>query len=129
MTSGFYLSAIIGAFSSFIIGCLWYTLIFGKVWQKEMALSDNTIKEIFTPKRMLLAFVAEWITAFCTVGLFFNLQVAILYKILMIASVVVFQGVKLSIFDGKTFRTILINEGYRIISIITVAITYSIFMK
>ena len=128
MAMGFYLSAIIGAIVSFMAGCIWYTVFFGKTWQKEMAFSDQKIKEIFTPKRMLLAFIAEWIASFCTVGLFFNLQVDMIYKIVMVAVVLVFQGVKLAIFDGKTIKTILINEGYRMVSIIIIGISFIIFM-
>ena len=128
MTSGFYLAAIIGAVVSFVIGCIWYTFIFGKTWQKEMNFSNERIQEIFTPKRMIFAFASEWMSSFCTVGIFFNLQVDLIYKVLMLSCIVIFQGVKLSIFDGKSFKTILINEGYRFLSIITLAITYSIFL-
>ncbi len=128
MPSGFYLAAISGAVISFITGCIWYTSFFGKLWQKEMNFSDTRVKEIFVPKRILVAFVSEWIASFCTVGLLFNLQIGLLYKVIMIATVIAFQGVKLSIFDGKTFKTILINEGYRIVSIVIIATTFTIFM-
>lgn len=128
MTSGFYIAAISGAVLSFIVGCLWYTALFGKVWQKEMQLSDEKIKVIFTPKRMAFAFICEWIASFCTIGLLFNLQVALVYKVLMIAAIIIFQGVKLSLFDGKSIKTIFINEGYRGLSVIILATTFSIFM-
>lgn len=128
MPSGFYLAAIIGTVSSFVIGCIWYTAFFGKIWQREMKLSDVRIKEIFVPKRMLIAFAAEWIASFCTVGILFNLQVVFIYKVIMITAVIVFQGIKLSIFDGKSFKTILINEGYRTLSIMAIAISFNLFM-
>lgn len=128
MTTGFYLAAIVGALVSFVAGCIWYTGLTGKIWQKEMGFSEERIKEIFTPKRMILAFVSEWLAAFCTIGLFNNLQVDLVYKIVMLATVVVFQGVKLAIFDGKSVKTILINEGYRMISIVILGITFALFM-
>lgn len=128
MSSGFYLAAIIGAIASFIAGCIWYTALFGNKWKTEMGFSDEQIKIIFTPKRMLFAFICEWMAAFCTIGLFFNLQVDLLYKVLMLSTVVIFQGIKLSIFDGKSFKTILMNEGYRLLNIVILAITFSIFM-
>lgn len=128
MTTGFYLAAIVGTVASFLAGCIWYTAIAGKAWQKEMGFSDEKIKTIFTPKRMILAFVSEWIAAFCTIGIFYNLQVDLIYKLLMVAAVVVFQGIKLSIFDGKNLKVIAINEGYRIISILILGIAFSIFM-
>lgn len=128
MTMGFYLSAIIGTFVSFLVGCMWYTFIFGKTWQKEMDFSDEKVKEIFTPKKMLAAFISEWIASFCTVGIFLNLQVDMVYKILMLSTVIIFQGIKLSIFDGKTIKTILINEGYRVISIIIIGLCFKLFI-
>lgn len=128
MTTGFYLAAIVGTFASFIVGCIWYAMITGKTWQKEMGFSDVKIKTIFTPKKMILAFICEWIAAFCTIGIFFNLPVDWIYKLLMVTAVVVFQGIKLSIFDGKSFKVIAINEGYRIISILILGITFAVFM-
>lgn len=128
MTTGFYLAAIVGTVASFLAGCIWYTVIAGKAWQKEMGFSDEKIKTIFTPKRMIFAFVSEWIAAFCTIGIIYNLQVDLIYKLLMVVAVVVFQGIKLSIFDGKNLKVIAINEGYRIISILILGIAFSIFM-
>ncbi len=128
MTSGFYLAAIIGAILSFVAGCLWYTLLVGKTWQKEMGFSEQRIQEIFTPKRMLIAFLAEWMASFCTIGIFFNLRIDLIYKILMIASIIIFQGIKLAIFDGKSIKTIVINEGYHLISVLILASTFTIFM-
>ena len=128
MTTGFYLAAIVGTVLSFIAGCVWYTAITGKAWQEEMGFSDEKLRQIFTPKRMILAFICEWIVAFCTIGIFFNLPVDWIYKLLMVTAVVVFQGIKLSIFDGKSFNVIAINEGYRIISIVILGIAFTVFM-
>ncbi|ALS02610.1 hypothetical protein ATZ33_14870 [Enterococcus silesiacus] len=128
MTTGFYLAAISGAVFSFIVGCIWYTLLFGKTWQKEMVFSEAKIKTIFTPKKMFFAFVCEWMAAFCTVGLLFNLQVPLVAKTAMLATVIIFSGIKLSIFDGKSFKTILINEGYRLLSALILTLTFTIFM-
>ncbi|MBP1042327.1 DUF1761 domain-containing protein [Vagococcus sp. BWB3-3] len=128
MTSGYYFAAIIGAVVSFIAGCIWYTVVAGKAWQKEMGLSDDRIKAIFVPKKMLLAFVCEWLAAFCTIGIFVNLPVSLIHKVFMLVTVLVFQGVKLSIFDGKSMKVIFINEGYRVLSIVILAITYTIFI-
>ena len=93
-----------------------------------MGFSDEKIRQIFTPKRMIFAFISEWIAAFCTIGIFFNLPVDLIYKLLMVSAVVVFQGIKLSIFDGKSLKVIAINEGYRIISILILGITFAVFM-
>lgn len=129
MSSGFYLAAIVGAVSSFFIGCIWYSLIFGKSWQKEMNFSDEKVKQIFVPKRILFAFVCEWMASFCTIGIFNLLSAPLVYKVLMLGTVIVFQGIKLAIFDGKNLKTILINEGYLFINIVVLATTYSLFLS
>lgn len=128
MTSGFYWTAILGTIISFFVGCIWYSALFGKTWQKEMGLSDADIKKIFVPKKMLIAFVSEWIAGFCITGLLFNLDVSLLVKFLMISVVLVFQGIKLSIFDGKNVKVILINESYRVITVGIFTILFNFFM-
>lgn len=37
------LGVIVSAIISFLTGSIWYTLIFGKIWQKEVGLSDEQI--------------------------------------------------------------------------------------
>lgn len=36
-----YLEPVIGALAAFILGAVWYTALFGKVWQAETGLSDE----------------------------------------------------------------------------------------
>lgn len=36
-----FLEPIIGAFAAFMLGFLWYTALFGKVWQAETGMSDE----------------------------------------------------------------------------------------
>lgn len=128
MNTGYYLTAIIGTIASFALGCIWYSLIWGKVWQKEMGFSDETIKKIFVPKKIFLAFFSEWMVTFCLVGLLLNLPVLMVYKLLMLGSVIIFLGIKLAIFDGKNWKVILINQGYNLLSLLIVAGLSLIFM-
>ncbi|WP_171014925.1 DUF1761 domain-containing protein [Culicoidibacter larvae] len=121
MDTGYFLTAIIGTVASFALGCIWYSLIWGKVWQKEMGFSDDDIKKIFVPKRIFLAFFSEWMATFCLVGILLNLPILMLYKLLMLASVIIFSSVKLAVFDGKNWKIILINQGYNLLSLLIIA--------
>lgn len=39
----------LGAVAFFAVGALWYTVLFGKAWQREAGLSDEQLKTGFNP--------------------------------------------------------------------------------
>jgi hypothetical protein len=127
----FYLVGLGTGLVSFFVGCIWYTAIFGKAWQKGMEFSDEKVKSIFRPQRIIVAVIGELVAALCTVGILYNLPPAIppIVKAVMLIVVVVGSGVKLAIFDGKKAGIILINEGYKIISILLFFISLTLFGK
>jgi hypothetical protein len=104
---------------SFFIGCIWYSAIFGKVWQRLMGFSDDKVKSIFVPKRIIVALLSELVAALCTVGILYNLPPSfpLIVRAVMLIIVVIGSGIKLAIFDGKSAGVILINEGYKVITI------------
>jgi hypothetical protein len=114
---------------SFLIGCIWYTALFGKAWQKGMEFSDEKIKSIFKPQRIIVAVVSEFVAALCTVGILYNLPESfpLIVRAVMLIVVVVGSGLKLAIFDGKKAGVILINEGYKIITILLFFISLTFF--
>jgi hypothetical protein len=118
--SAFYLIGLGTGFVSFIVGCIWYSVLFGKTWQRLMEFSDEKVKSIFKPKRIIVAFVAELVAALCTVGILHNLSASIPLAVcaVMLIAVVAGHGVKLAIFDGKPAKVVLINEGYRIVTVL-----------
>ncbi|GHS94392.1 hypothetical protein FACS1894207_2510 [Bacteroidia bacterium] len=124
----FYISALVGALVSFFAGCLWYSVFFGKAWQRLMGFSDEKVKTIFTPKKMILAFICEWFYAACLTGILFNASVPFYVGAIMTAIVIIFSGIKLAIFDGKGLKVILINEGYRLLSVAIMAASFAIFL-
>jgi hypothetical protein len=52
-----------------------------------------------------------------------NLPFPMIVRAILLIVVVIGSGIKLSIFDGKSFGVILINEGYKIITIFFIGIT------
>ncbi|GHV51591.1 hypothetical protein FACS1894181_13640 [Bacteroidia bacterium] len=94
-----------------------------------MNFSDDKVKSIFTPPKMVLAFLSEWFYAACLTGLLFNTSVSLYIGGVMTAVVIIFSGIKLAIFDGKGLKLILINEGYRLLSVIIMVASFLIFLK
>ncbi|MDR2008922.1 MAG: DUF1761 domain-containing protein [Bacteroidales bacterium] len=125
----FYVIGLVTGIISFFLGCIWYSVIFGKVWQRLMGFSDDKVKSIFKPQRILVALISELIAALCTVGILYNLpaEIPLFVKAIMLIVVVVGSGVKLAIFDGKKTGIILINEGYKVITILLFAFALSLF--
>jgi hypothetical protein len=112
---------------SFFVGCLWYSVLFGKAWQKGMGFSDDKVKSIFVPQRIIAALISELIASLCTVGILHNLPFPIIVRVIMLIVVVIGSGIKLAIFDGKSPGVILINEGYKIICIFLFFISLTLF--
>lgn len=124
----FYVAAIVGTVASFVVGCLWYSVLFGKKWQILMDFSDEKIAKIFIPKRILSAFVCEWFSTACIMGILANSSVNLWLSLLMTTTIIVFTSTKLAIFDGKNVKLICINQGYNIISVVLIGICYWLFV-
>jgi hypothetical protein len=124
----FYIAAAVGAVVSFVVGCLWYSVLFGKKWQALMGFTDEQVKAIFTPKRIICAIISEWFAAACLTGILFNLPTPLPISAVMVAVVAIFFGVKLGIFDGKKIATIFINSGYTLISVAIMAGSVAAFL-
>jgi hypothetical protein len=94
-----------------------------------MGFSDEKVKSIFKPQRILVAVISELAAALCTVGILYNLpaEIPLIVRAIMLIVVVVGSGVKLAIFDGKKAGVILINEGYKVITILLFYIALTLF--
>jgi hypothetical protein len=123
----FYIVGLGTGLVSFFIGCIWYAVLFGKVWQKLMGFSDEKVKSIFVPQRIIVALLSDLIASLCTVGILFNLPFPLIVRAVMLIVVVIGSGIKLAIFDGKSFGLILINEGYKVISILLFFVSLTLF--
>jgi hypothetical protein len=127
----FYVIGLVTGIVSFFVGCIWYTALFGKVWQEGMGFTDEKVKTIFRPRRIIVAVVSELVASLCTVGILYNLpeQIPPAVRAVMLIVVVTGSGIKLAIFDGKKAGIILINEGYKIISVLLFFISLTLFGK
>lgn len=94
-----------------------------------MGFTDEEVKKIFVPKRILSAFICEWFAAACLTGLLFNLAINHWIGGAMAAVFLIFNAVKLGIFDGKRASTIAINTGYLLLSILIITGSVEIFLN
>ena len=58
-----WLAVVLGAVAFFAVGALWYTVLFGKIWQRESGLSEEQIKSGNPAMIFGLCFVAELVVA------------------------------------------------------------------
>lgn len=70
-------AALVAGVASFIVGGLWYAVLFGKAWQKAYALTDEDIKKMGAhPERTFPAlFLCEVVTAFGVALLAINIGI------------------------------------------------------
>ncbi|TDM40651.1 DUF1761 family protein [Macrococcoides goetzii] len=62
------LAAIIAGALAFMVGALWYTVLFGKLWQREVGITDEQIKAagslssvfIVTKTVSILILILQW---------------------------------------------------------------------
>jgi hypothetical protein len=92
-----------------------------------MGFSDEKVKSIFVPQRIIAALLSELVAALCTVGILFNLPFPLPVRAVMLIVVVIGSGIKLAVFDGKSFGLVLINEGYKVLSILLFVLSLALF--
>jgi hypothetical protein len=81
------------------------------------------------PQRIIVALLSELAASLCTVGILYNLPPSfpLPVRAVMLIVVIIGSGIKLAIFDGKTFGLILINEGYKAITILLFLVSLTLF--
>lgn len=107
----------LAALAAFIIGFLWYTVVFAKPWQKEIGMKGDS-KNADTPnmgKLLIGSFILELIMAF-NLAAFIGNEADWVFGIAAglaagLGWVSLAFGVNY-LFEGKSFKHWLINAGY-----------------
>jgi len=110
-----WLSVIIAAITSFIIGGIWYGPLFGKAWMKEFGVSEDDINNRSLSKTFGLALLLAFVAAL-NLELFIGAQSNFVYGLMAgffagIGWVATMLGI-LYLFEMKSLRAFLINAGY-----------------
>lgn len=115
-----WLSVLIAAISTFLIGGIWYGPIFGKAWMEAFGYTEEDLKKRNALKTfglsLLLAFIASLI-----LEMFIGPEADILFGMLAgffagIGWVATFLGI-LYLFEMQTLKVYLINAGYCVLSL------------
>ena len=117
-----FIAAIIAGLIAFMIGGLWYSVLFGKAWQKEIKITDEQIKAAGsgTPQ-MIAAVVVEVIVSLVVFFLLSHTNLNVLCAGATIGLISVLSSLKNYFFEMKSLKLILINESYRMICFIVMA--------
>ncbi|UJS28170.1 DUF1761 domain-containing protein [Macrococcoides canis] len=118
-----FIAAIIAGLIAFMIGGLWYSVLFGKAWQREVKITDAEIKAAGsgTPQ-MISAGVVEVIVSLCVFFLLTHIDLNVLCAGAVIGLISVLSSLKNYFFEMKSIKLILINESYRMICFMIMAI-------
>jgi len=115
-----YLAVIVAALASFVVGFFWYSpMLFAKVWQNEIGLSDEKIKKTNMPLVFGVSFLLTLIISFNLAaflgkdaGFVWGLTAGALAGIGWVASSL---GI-LYLFERRSMRLFLINAGYQAVT-------------
>ena len=120
-----WLSVIVAAISSFLIGGIWYGPIFGKVWMTEFGFTEEDLKKRSIPKTfglsLLLSFIAALVLEFfigADTDLIFGAMAGFFAGFGWVAT---FLGI-LYLFEMKSYKAYLINAGYCIVALTVMGI-------
>ena len=115
-----WLAIILSSVSAFLLGFVWYSLLFQNRWMKENGFTQESMKganmlKIFGLSFLLMVFAAFNLAMF--VGKGAGLQFGAIAGLLAgIGWVFTFMGVTY-LFERKSFALLLINGGYSVVSL------------
>lgn len=115
-------AVLVGSVASFAIGSVWYGPLFGKIWQKELGLTDEHIKNANMARIFGTSFILMVVMAFGLAWLFqrfgmegidwlSGLQYGLYVGIFFVATS---YGVNI-LYQRKTLKLWLIDSGYQVI--------------
>ena len=113
-----YPAVLLAALSGFLIGGLWYSpLLFARVWQREVELGDEQLKNARLGRTFVLAGLAQLVVAF-NLAAFIGAKASLGFGLFAGAAtglgwVAMSLGV-IYLFEQRTLRLWLINSGYQV---------------
>ena len=130
-----YLVILVSAIISFIIGALWYSLLFGKSWTKLMGFSAKDIektKKKSMVKTYFMGFIAQSIMAYVLANFVIyadaktfleGIQVGFFIWLGFVATI----SLGMILWEKKSIKLYLINTGYWLISLIIQSMILSVW--
>lgn len=113
---------------AFMVGAVWYSALFRKPWMKELGLTEEDAKNggsAVVP--MVSSLLIEIVVSFLVVLVCTISSLSPLYTGVIIGGIAVSSALKNYIFEQKSFTLIAINESYKFICIMIMAIAVQLF--
>ncbi|MCK1192795.1 DUF1761 domain-containing protein [Streptococcus uberis] len=109
--------AIVTGVINFMIGGLWYGMLFQKAWIKAMGINPEDIgKNGDGKKEMMMTLIVEVIISILTILFLSAIHAATPLNALVIGIITVLSGLKNYFFEQKSLTLILINESYKMVA-------------
>lgn len=109
--------------NGFMLGALWYTVLFGKVWIKEVGITEEEIQSkngSIAP--MIVTLIIEIGLSFLIIYVSRLSSLPPIYTGIVVGSIAVLPSIKNYLFEQKSITLILINESYKFICIMIMAV-------
>lgn len=123
-----YLAVLIAALAAFVVGSLWYTVLFGKMWRKLMGISEGQAmpKQSMT-QSMIGGFIATLVLSFVLAVLLQMLAVTTVSGAVHVA-LLVWLGFVATIssnsiwYEGRPWALYFINVAHYLVAIVVAAL-------
>lgn len=115
--------AIVTGVINFVIGGLWYGMLFQKAWIKAMGINPKDIgKNGDGKKEMMMTLIVEVIISILTILFLSAIHAATPLNALVIGIITVLSGLKNYFFEQKSLTLILINESYKMVAFMVIGL-------
>lgn len=124
------LVGIVAGVVAFMLGALWYSVLFKKQWMEELGLTEEKVNEGDNGNVALLmvgSLIIEIAVSFLVLFIISKVQLFVLTAGAIIASISVLSALKNYIFEQKSLKLILINESYKFLCIMIMTVAFYLF--
>ncbi|MBC1575497.1 DUF1761 domain-containing protein [Listeria booriae] len=119
--------ALLAGLVAFAVGALWYTVFFGKMWMNAVGINEETVQKSSPMASMIVTVVVEMAVALLVSFVLIHLDLGVYLGGLLIAGIAILSAIKNYMFEMKPFRLILINESYKLVTIMIMTASVALF--
>lgn len=128
-----YLAILVAAILYFIIGSMWFSLLFGKIWQQELKANHlpKPAQESMMPK-MIIEFIINVIIAFAIAIMVKATGANTLSGGIVLGKIIAFGFVATTLgsvfnWESRSLKLFLIDVGYPVVSIIAATVLLTLW--
>ena len=124
-----WLAVVLGTVAFFVVGAIWYSLLFGKAWQREVGLSNEQLKSgVNMPLIFGLCFMLEFVVVLTLGHLFAFLHPGNHQKMMLatgfgLAIMTPAVGINY-LYQRKSLKLFLIDAGHFVVGMAAVGLVF-----